>query len=117
VYDQLKDTVNSRIVYEQAITKDPANFDGYYRLGASYYNRAVDMNNQMNALDMNAQKQYDLLKIQRDALFRKALPYLERAHEIDSKDKDTMIALKELYARLNMKDKSDQIKKELDALQ
>lgn len=117
MYDQVKDTTNARQAYEQAITKDPGNFDGYYRLGASYYNRAVDLNNQMNKLPVNApQKQYDALRVQRDALFKKALPFLERSHEIDSKDMDTMIALKELYARLNMLDKLEGIKKEIEAV-
>ena len=117
MYDLVKDTTNARLAYEQAITKDPSNFDGYYRLGASYYNRAVDFNNQMNKLPVNApQKQYDALRVQRDALFKKALPFLERSHEIDSRDMDTMLALKELYARLNMLEKLEGIKKEIESV-
>jgi tetratricopeptide (TPR) repeat protein len=116
LYDELHDTTNSRIAYQQAITKDPNSFNGYYRLGASYYNRAVDINNQMNKLDLSQQKQYDAMKVQRDALFKLALPYLEKAHQLDAKDEDTLSALKELYARLGQMDKSNEIKKELDAL-
>lgn len=69
----------------------------------------------MNKLDLNQQKQYDLLKVQRDATFRRSLPYLENAHLQDPKDMDTMIALKELYARLNMTEKLDDIKRQIDA--
>jgi tetratricopeptide (TPR) repeat protein len=116
LYDQIKDTANARKSYEMAIAQDPNNFNAYYRLGASYYNRAVDLNNQMNKLDLNQQKQYDLLKAQRDQLFKQSMPYLERAYELDPKDADTLGALKELYARLGQMDKSNQMKKELEQL-
>lgn len=116
IYEMQKDTANARKAYNQAISIEPNNFDATYRLGAFYYNQAVEVNNQMNKLDLNAQKQYDALKIERDILFKKSLPYLEKAHNLDPKDMDTMIALKELYARLNYTDKLDAIKKELDAL-
>lgn len=115
IYEQKKDTANARKTYEQAIAIDPNNFDGQYRLGAMYYNQAVELNNTMNKLDLNQQKQYDLLKVQRDATFKKSLPYLENAHRQDAKDMDTMIALKELYARLNMTEKLTMIKGEIDA--
>ncbi|MBS1657573.1 MAG: tetratricopeptide repeat protein [Bacteroidetes bacterium] len=116
LYDDLGDTTNARKSYEEAIAKDPNNFNAFYRLGASYYNRAVDLNNQMNKLDLNQQKVYDQLKGQRDSYFKQALPYLEKAYKLDPKDEDTLGALKELYARLGQMDKSNQMKKELEQL-
>lgn len=115
IYELKKDTANARKTYEQAIAIEPNSFDAQYRLGAMYYNQAVELNNTMNKLDLNQQKQYDLLKVQRDATFRRSLPYLENAHLQDPKDMDTMIALKELYARLNMSEKLDDIKRQIDA--
>ncbi|MBP9883469.1 MAG: tetratricopeptide repeat protein [Chitinophagales bacterium] len=115
IYELKKDTANARKTYEQAIAIEPNSFDAQYRLGAMYYNQAVELNNTMNKLDLNQQKQYDLLKVQRDATFRRSLPYLENAHLQDPKDMDTMIALKELYARLNMTEKLDDIKRQIDA--
>ncbi len=115
IYELKKDTANARKTYEQAIAIEPNSFDAQYRLGAMYYNQAVEINNTMNKLDLNQQKQYDLLKVQRDATFRKSLPYLENAHLQDPKDMDTMIALKELYARLNMNDKLEDIKRQIEA--
>lgn len=115
IYEQKKDTANARMTYEKAISIEPDNFDAQYRIGAMYYNQAVELNNTMNKLDLNQQKQYDLLKVQRDAMFAKSLPYLEKAHDLDPKDMDTKIALKELYARLNMSDKLQKIKAEIEA--
>lgn len=114
-YDEIKDTANARKTYEQAIALDPNNFIGYFQLGVSYFNKAVDINNQMNKLPDSQLKQIDALKVKRDALFQKSLPYLERAHQIEPKDMDSMVALKQLYARLNMLDKLEAIKKEIDA--
>lgn len=115
MYEQKKDTANARKTYEQVISIDPNNFDAYYRLGALYYNQAVETNNAMNKLDLNQQKQYDALKATRDMLFKRSVPYLEKAHVLNPKDMDTMSALKELYARLNMMDKLEEIKKEIDS--
>lgn len=115
IYEQKGDTANARKTYEQAIAIEPNNFDAQYRLGAMYYNQAVEVNNAMNKLELNQQKQYDVLKVQRDALFKRSLPFLEKAHLEDSKDMDTMIALKELYARLNMTEKLEDIKRQIEA--
>ena len=98
------------------IDKEPGNLIGYYQLGISYYNIAANLNNEMVKLPDSQQKQIDALRVKRDALFKKSLVYLERAHQIDSKDMDTLIALKQVYARLNMLDKLDEIKKEIEAL-
>jgi len=112
----LKHVESTQLQILQKIKKSINNFNGYYRLGASYYNQAVDLNNQMNKLDLSQQKQYDALKVQRDILFKKGLPYLEKAHQLDANDLDTLGALKELYARLGQMDKSNEMKKQIDAL-
>src|SRR5690606_38179246 len=52
-----------------------------YNLGALYFNRAVMVNDEMNAITGSSSadiKKYDALKAQRDDWFNKALPYLEK---------------------------------------
>jgi len=115
-YDRCNDTANSHAAYQQAIDKAPGNLVGYYQLGISYYNIAANLNNEMLKLPDSQQKQIDALRVKRDALFKKSLGYLEHAHQIDPKDMDTLIALKQVYARLNMLDKLDEVKKEIEAL-
>ncbi|MCS6991520.1 MAG: tetratricopeptide repeat protein [Chitinophagales bacterium] len=116
MYERIKDTAAAATSFKQAIGKDPSNFDAYYRLGAMYYNRAVDINNEMNKLDLDQQKLYDALKKQRDGYFHTSRPYLEKAFELNPKDPDAVLALKELYARLGMMDKSNQMKALLEEL-
>lgn len=113
-YENIADTSNARINYEMAISLKSNYFDAIYSLGAMYFNMAVEVNDSMNnTLD---QKIYDKLLPQRDQLFSKALPWLEQCHGLDAKDKNTLLALKELYARTNQLEKMNAIKKELDAL-
>ena len=49
-------------------------------------------------------------------MFDAALPYFLKAEESDPKDRNTLIALREIYARKNQLDKAEEYKKKLDAL-
>jgi tetratricopeptide (TPR) repeat protein len=112
-YDSnLKDTTNAIKYYEAALKLKPDFFDALYSAGAMYYNQAVNINDQMNKLPFDAagQKKYNQLEIVRDKMFQRALPYFERAYKVDSTDKDTKSALKEIYTRLKMDDKLSTIK-------
>ena len=42
-------------------------------------------------------------------VFANALPYMERARELNPTDLDTLTSLKELYYRLQMTDKYDEV--------
>ncbi len=116
MYERIGDSTNARLAFEASAQKDPNNFDALYRLGALYYNRAVDINNAMNKLDLGQQKLYDSWKKQRDANFSKSLPYLEQAYLLKPTDMDVLVALKELYARLGQMDKSNLMKQQIEQL-
>jgi hypothetical protein len=51
------------------------------------------------------------------AVFAKALPFMEKANELKPNDVYAMRSLKELYYRLKMTDKYNEIKARLDALE
>ncbi|HRO41462.1 MAG TPA: hypothetical protein PL009_01415 [Flavipsychrobacter sp.] len=105
--------------------------DYNYNLGALYFNRAVIVNEQMNAITGSSSadiKKYDGLKAQRDEWFDKALPYLEKtvtsldvqATSLKGEDKNTymgaLVAAKEIYAKQNKLDKATEFKKKLEAV-
>ena len=50
------------------------------------------------------------------AIFDQALPYLEKAEKIDPSDKNTIIALKEIYARKGNFEKSNLYKARLEKM-
>ena len=113
-YENIGDTANARKNYQSAIGLKTNYFDALYSMGAMYFNQAVEVNDSMNKTD--DQKIYDKLLPVRDGLFAMALPWLEQCHTLNAKDKNTLLALKELYARTNQMDKMSAIKKELDSL-
>lgn len=106
--------------YSQALAKDPSNFDAKYSTGALYYNKAATYVDKLNELaaDLTPQgmKNYDAAKAEMDGLFKEAMPHFLAAENLNPKDMNTVIALKEIYARLNQMDKSNEYKEKYEAL-
>lgn len=107
--------------YNQAIAKDPKFVDAIYSIGALYYNRAALLTKEMNALQDDYSKEgikkYEDLKTKIFAEFNLALPYFQRAEAINPNDVNTLIALKEIYARENQLEMSQEFKKRLEVVQ
>jgi len=106
--------------YNQGLSREPENFDATYSVGALYYNKAASMvgliNELANDFSSAGMKSYDAKKMEMDNIFKQALPFFEKAENIDGKDKNTVIALKEIYARLNQLDKAEEYKKKLEGM-
>lgn len=100
--------------YETVLEKAPGDFDAMYSLGALYYNKAATYVDKLNTLSADltpaGMKAYDSTKADMDGLFEKALPYFEKAEKANGEDPNTIIALKEIYARLNNLEKSNEYK-------
>ncbi|MCX6303015.1 MAG: tetratricopeptide repeat protein [Bacteroidia bacterium] len=93
-------------------------FDSQYGLGAAYINKAADMI--LKANDIMDVKEYTKAVDVANAVYAKALPYMEKAHELNPNDIYTMRSLSELYYRLKQKDPSlstkyDEIRAKLSA--
>ena len=131
VYDQLHqsetDEVKSaeyfekaRGYFDQVLERQPDNFDAQYSIGALYYNKAakyVDVLNDLAAdLSASGTKKYDETKVKMDELFEKALPFFLKAEQVNANDGNTIIALKEIYARMNNLEKSNEYKAKMDNL-
>jgi len=89
-------------------------FDNQYALGVSYINKAADMF--VKANDIMDVKKYTAATDEANIVYSKALPYMEKAHELKPEDTFAMQSLKELYYRLKMTDKYNAIKAQLDAI-
>lgn len=107
--------------YNEILSKEATNFDANYSIGALYYNKAASYTGALNELGNDfspaGTKKYDKLKAEMDSFFDKALPYFIKAESIDGKDKNTMIALKEIYARKNDMTKVDEYKMKMDSME
>ncbi|MDX1685106.1 MAG: tetratricopeptide repeat protein [Saprospiraceae bacterium] len=106
--------------YDKAleITKD--DFAATYSIGALYYNKAAAVSVEVNKLADDYSKEgtqkYEVKKAEMDSLFSQALPWFEKAEQINSQDMNTMIALKEIHARQNNFEKSNEYKAKIEAL-
>lgn len=114
-YDQMGEKEKAEAAYKQAIELDPTYFDPQYNLGALYVNRAATIIEEANKLPLNDPK-YDTEKAKADKFLNDALPYLEKANEINPQDRDTLIALKEIYARTNQLEKLKRVNEALQNL-
>jgi tetratricopeptide (TPR) repeat protein len=101
--------------YMKAIGIKADFFDAYYNMGALFFNEGVRLFEIADAItDM---KEYGKYKEQFDAMWNKALPYLEKAHELEPNDMSTMVSLRILYARLSMADKHKEILDKIKVIQ
>jgi len=116
-YDKSGDPDMAVGAYQKAIDIRPDYYEAYYNLGAVYYNTAAEKVTEMNELPLDDQAGYDLLKKESEDSFGKALPYFEKAQELNADDVNNLIALKEIYARLGMNDKYTAVSDKLKALQ
>lgn len=103
--------------YNDALVKDPKNFDSNYSLGALYYNKGAGYTEQLNKLNDDysdaGTKKYEALKAEMNGIFAEALPFFKKAESINPNDKNTLVALKEILIRLNKMDESAAIKERM----
>ena len=104
--------------FTEATKRDAENVDAIYSMGSMKFNQAVKLNKQMQDLGNSKAEQakYDEMNAQLTKLFDEALPYFERAEKIDPNDRNTLIALKEIYARKGDYEKSGAYKKRLESM-
>lgn len=109
---------NAETYYKSALEKDPKNFDSNYSLGTLYFNKAAALTKALNSMpddfSKEGQKKYDAKKAEIGTFFEKALPYFKSAESIDPNDKNTLLALKEIFARMNDANSSNEFKKRLE---
>ncbi|WP_347159188.1 tetratricopeptide repeat protein [Pontibacter chitinilyticus] len=100
--------------YKKAIALDPNNFDAYYNLGVLEYNRASEINNKAAKMDYATyQKKGKALEADAKKHFAEALPYFEKALEIQPDDQSTMQNLVRVYTRVGRKADADRISKKM----
>lgn len=116
LYDKLNNTDKAAECYQKAIDLKDDYFDAYYNLGALYYNKGVKQVDVANAVPSNQPEKYEVEKDKADAEFKKALPFMEKANQINPNERNTLESLKTLYYRLKMLDKHAEVIEKLKNL-
>ena len=108
----MKDYAKAEEYFKKALDMDGDNADILSNLGRVYYNQAVQQQTAANEITDQTQYQAELAKAKE--LFTKAMPYFEKAHQINPEARDVMTALRGIYYNLNMGDKFEAIEAEMN---
>jgi tetratricopeptide (TPR) repeat protein len=115
LYERMEDMDQAKASYEKAVEVNPEFFDALYNLGALWYNKAVKELEAANEIMDN--KAYNIARDAAMVTLAKAVPYMERAHEVNPLERTTLETLRTLYYRLQMTDKLAGIEKKLEELE
>ena len=105
--DALKD-------FDAALAIDPTLADAMAGKGRVYYNQAVKLNEEAAMISDN--KAYKKALEEMNEVFRKSLPFFEKAHEMDPTDRSYVVVLKGLYYRFHMDEKEAEMRALLETL-
>ncbi len=107
--------------FNQALAKDAKNLDALYSIGALYYNKAAAMTQELNKLADDYSRagleRYKAKQAEVLAQFDLALPYFQKCENINPNDRNTLIALKEIYAKKDDLDVSNEFKVRLEKIE
>lgn len=102
--------------YKNAIEIKDDYFNALYNLGALFYNKAANIIKMAQDIPPIEQKRYNAEMEKAQDNFKLALPYMKKAHDIDIRDRNTLLSLSTIYLKLQMYDKQKGIKEMLDNL-
>ncbi|UWY26596.1 tetratricopeptide repeat protein [Flavobacterium sp. TR2] len=99
-----KNNADAEKYYLRAIEINPEYTNAYLNLAALKLEAEKPIIDEMNKLGTSAKdmKRYDVLKAQREAVFKGVIPYLKKANELDPKNEDVSKTLLGVYSALEM---------------
>ena len=107
VYKNMKDMENAIKCYYKSFEIDPTYVYGIYTVGSTYYDRAIEIQEQINNLDVNDYETYDKLLAEFEQALIDAIDPFEKAFAVTT-DKEFQLAiadgLKQIYFRFRDKD-------------
>ena len=112
IEDKLGHLDIARAAFDKALQLDANSAEAHAGIGRLIFNKGVEMTNVANAIKDN--KLYQKEKEKADAVFKEAMPYLQKALELKPNDYENKFALKQLYYRLDMQKEYDEISKQMN---
>lgn len=109
IYYRNNDIATYQKLIEGILEKDPNNAQLQYNVGFLMLADDTKLVDEINA-NLKNTKMYNELNTKRKAMYLKALPYFERAHQLDVANQDMKTILKLSYETLGMKDKAASVK-------
>ncbi|MCC9064286.1 tetratricopeptide repeat protein [Flavobacterium piscisymbiosum] len=99
-----KNNADAEKYYLKAVEINPKYTNAYLNLAALKLEAEKPIIDEMNKLGTSAKdmKRYDVLKAQRENVFKGVIPYLKKANELDPKNEDVSKTLLGVYKALEM---------------
>lgn len=116
---ELEDYDSAKEYYDKALQIDPQYINALVAYPFIILNEEQGIVEEMNSLGTSAadDKKFDELQAKRNQLYSDAIPYLERAIAISSKDVELMRTLMSLYSAVDNQDKFEEIKAKIAELE
>lgn len=114
MHEMTDNTDEAERVYMECLDMDPDYFNAAYNLGVLYYNKAVKVYEQASMTTDN--NEFQRLDTEGDEMLKKAIPYMERASEIDPTDTYVLENLRNIYYRLDMQNEYNEVQNKLQNL-
>ncbi|WP_100433468.1 tetratricopeptide repeat protein [Flavobacterium sp. 1] len=110
-----KNTADAENFYLKAVTLNPKYTNAYINLSFLKLEEAETINEDMNKLGTSPaeMKKYDDLKIKRDNVYKKTIPYLQKAIEMNPENEDISKSLLSVYNALEMTAEYKELKAKL----
>lgn len=107
-----KNNADAEKYYLKAIEINPNYTNAYLNLAALKLEAEKPIIDEMNKLGTSAKdmKRYDVLKAQRENVFKGVIPYLKKANELDPKNEDVSKTLLGVYKALEMSAEAKELK-------
>lgn len=105
----MKDVSKAEEYFKKAVEFDGSNAEFQSNLGRVYFNQGVTQLDEAN--NIADVKKYNEEKEKAKELFRKALPYFEKAYQLNPDANDNKMALRSIYYNLDMGDKFEEMDK------
>ena len=109
LYENQKDMDQALIFYMKALELNPEYSKGQFDVGRYYFNKAIQKNDEIGSLTGAAYQK--AVAEDRNPLFIQALPYLEKAYELDPTNGDIKHALANIYYFLGDDNKLEKLEK------
>ena len=104
IFYSMKDYDNSIESFKKVVELDPKDAQSFYYAGYFYILKADEMNTEFNQRDYKSNDEFKADQAKITAVYKEAIPYLEKAHELNPKDARTLRDLKSLTFRLREED-------------
>ncbi|QIX59794.1 tetratricopeptide repeat protein [Hymenobacter lutimineralis] len=117
ILDQNKQTEQAFAAYKKAVEVDPNNFDAQFNLGVYNFNKGADLYTKVSRMDQAAyMKSGKKMEVDGKKYFEQALPYFEKALQLQPKDQATIKSLSRVYTTLKRNADAERMNKMLDGM-